>query len=338
VSAAYGNAHGDLEYDQEIYQETLRFEGFERRASRRQEEADAILARTLQEEEEEEDARIQAEQNARVEAESHMVREERERLIHQLLQIYSASPSSPAEPPVYSVPEDKRVAYEAPCALHGDAPIQNFALVSTTECGSSDICAVCYEQLSSGVAVSLRMCGHVFHLDCICEALEHQKGCPTCRRDVRTIPEGTSPSGTMFITRPAIGAAVVARPDAENPVVIKIEYKIPPGKQARYHGSPGRIYEGTEKCAYLPNTSQGNEILHRLVYAFSYGLLFRVASDGTVMWGSIPHLALLGEKEDDARRLACCSEGLDQLGIPRNPSQSPAWHSKLSKYCVRKKR
>jgi hypothetical protein len=251
--------------------------------------------------------------------------EKRRQLVKRLL---NTSPlQSPGED------EAKVVHYEAPGTLEGAGDQSDFTLV--TECNScasekDELCAICYDSLSSnGPVVSLRKCKHNFHLDCIDDALEHSKRCPKCRKDIRSEQKGTSPSGTMNITRPVIGRLADINGYHQYKRAIQIEYVIPDGFQKHYHELPDEPFKGTIKVAYLPNTSQGTRLLSRLIYAFSHGLTFRIAraessKKSIVNWATIPHKfslgdshkLSLGEGDFDDQYMASCNEALDQLGVP----------------------
>lgn len=267
---------------------------------------DMLLAMALQQEEDNYAAALRQDRDRR--------EEERRRLVMQLLENI---PDAPPPPPVE---EDEVIEYVAPETLEVD-PQSDFTLVNDSSWATEkDVCAICFDSLATGLVISLRNCEHMFHMDCIDDALEHSKKCPTCRREVRSQISGDAPSGTMRITRPVINRV----PDMNGYTdkrVIQIEYIIPDGEQREYHEFPGDPYKGTIKIAYLPTNSQGTYLLKRLKFAFRNGLTFRLAQANdtekcVVNWASIPHRFSLGEKEFHDTYMAVCNEALDQLGVP----------------------
>lgn len=51
-------------------------------------------------------------------------------------------------------------------------------------------CSICLEALGSRPVTTLSGCGHAFHADCVCHALQHTRGtCPLCRYQ----PEAPTP-------------------------------------------------------------------------------------------------------------------------------------------------
>jgi deltex-like protein len=298
-----------------------------------QEDSDSLLAWALQQEEEDyavalgqdrerrEEERRQLQQEgddytATLGQDRERREEKRRQLVTRLLN--TSPPQRPAED------EANVVHYEAPDTLEGAGDQSDFTLV--IECNScasekDELCAICFDSLSSyGPVVSLRNCNHNFHLDCIDDALAHSKRCPKCRKDIRSEQKGTSPSGTMNISRPVIDRLADIN-GSQYKRAIQIEYVIPDGFQKHYHELPDEPFKGTIKVAYLPNTSQGNCLLNRLIYAFSHGLTFRIAraesnKKSIVNWATIPHKFSSGEGEFDDHYKASCNEALDQLGVP----------------------
>jgi deltex-like protein len=271
-----------------------------RKQSLRQEDQDALLALALQQEEEDFAAAAEAEENSRRE------------LVDQLLNMNT--------PPHVVEDDNKTIHYQAPEDIEGDMDECDFSLVN--DCKPDDMCAICMEQLCYGTAVSLRVCSHVFHLDCIDDALDHSKRCPQCRKDVRSEPQGPSPSGSMFVTRPVISRVPEVDGYHERKAIM-IEYDIPYGIQKPYHDYPGVVFRGANKVAYLPNTREGNLLLNRLIYAFSRGLTFQIGWTDTteksvVRWASISHMSKYGDnKEVNGQYIEGCNQELDQLGVPR---------------------
>jgi len=59
---------------------------------------------------------------------------------------------------------------------------------------------------------------------------------------------------------------------------IQIHYSFPSGIQGPEHPCPGKRYSGTERIAYLPNTTDGQRILRLLEAAFDHHLVFTVGN------------------------------------------------------------
>jgi hypothetical protein len=272
---------------------------------------DLLLAMALQKEEDDYATALREERDRR--------EEDRRQLVMALLE----------QVPDAHVAPDQVIEYEAPETIDLDEA-SDFALVNDSSwITEKDICPICLESLSEGLVVSLRQCDHFFHLDCLDDLLQQSRRCPKCRQDVRTQHTGTSPSGTMKITRPVIQRAKTATGSFVEKRVIQIEYILPDGEQKNYHDRPGDPYKGTIKVAYLPTNSQGTYLLKRLIFAFKHGMIFRITrtSDGEksiVNWASIPHRFSIGEKEFDSIYMANCNEALDQLGVPTSFSDKPA--------------
>lgn len=54
-------------------------------------------------------------------------------------------------------------------------------------CSHSMQCPICINEITRGQKMTLTSCGHVFHLDCLCEWLgTDTTDCPNCRREILT--------------------------------------------------------------------------------------------------------------------------------------------------------
>lgn len=300
----------------------IKHDASRRRQSIQQEEEDALLAMALQEEEDAFAAEAEAEA---------AVAENTTQLVHELLSMNVPAPSNGV-----NREEDMVIHYQAPDHVEDSSALPDFSLVNESEVGEGENCVICLEPLSSGTVVALRNCGHMFHLDCLDDALEHSRRCPQCREHVRGGLQGTSPSGSMSITRPVV-ARVAGMNGYEETKAIRIEYNIPDGIQQTYHENPGKFFHGVSKVAFLPNTRPGNSLLQRLVYAFNHGMTFQISNNydenkSTVGWANIPHLSniegissssLVGGidaecfAENATIFVENCNDELDQLGVPR---------------------
>ena len=287
-------------------------------SKQRQEEQDLELARGLQKEEEENMLAHTKEED------------ERTRLVQMLLEAATEKAAqqrnkSSQQQQQQEIPP-RVVEYLAPNEIPEALP--PFSLVPESIFDESagggddtkDACAICFDPLSSETAVVLRVCGHIFHLDCIDGALDHSKVCPQCRKSIRQDPQGVSPSGAMSITRRRHG-------NTKKKAVIQIEYNIPDGYQKQFHDKRGGRFRGCKKIAYIPDTTEGRKLLERLVYAFRHGLTFKIVNNPNdpttekdiVDWATIPHMGSVVDEKDDMQFLhfVSCQEELDQLGVPR---------------------
>lgn len=174
------------------------------------------------------------------------------------------------------------------------APAQ---LVSAEECcqrvrtlSRVEDCSICLSKLhGKGRVLQIYSCGHLFHSDCISEALQHDSKCPKCRVPVSKDPQGRSPSGTMTISHSTSRCG--GFPDSNGSIVMS--YNFPSGTQLAYHETPGHTYCGSRRTAYLPNNAAGRQLLMRFKFAWSRGLLFGVGTSlttgrsGQVVWSSV---------------------------------------------------
>ena len=140
----------------------------------------------------------------------------------------------------------------------------------------NDKCVICLEELRDMRCAALGVCkNHIFHHSCLEQALKLKPQCPICRVNVNE-PQGKSPPGSMTVMidpRACSGFECTT---------IVITYDIPAAIQLSYHENPGQQHEGKFTSAYLPNNSDGQNLLKRLKYAFLHGLLFTVGRSLTM--------------------------------------------------------
>jgi len=173
-------------------------------------------------------------------------------------------------------------------------------------------------------------CSHCFHRNCLESSLKnHKPVCPICRKPVRE-PQGACPSGSMSVS---VNTGYICpgfrNKDGTPTQAIVINYSIPSGTQKSYHYHPGVKFSGTSREAYLPHNIEGHELLARLVYAWSRGLIFNVGTSLTshaqnvVTWTSIHHKTSLSGGShgfpDDGYVLNT-NESLDGLYVPDGES------------------
>ena len=106
---------------------------------------------------------------------------------------------------------------------------------------NEEICVICMNVLQSDSrCAALVMCKHphVFHLDCIREALKREPKCPVCRLNVNE-PRGKSPSGIMTVMND------LRKCSGHDVNTIVVTYDIPSAVQLSYHESRGKFMDGS---------------------------------------------------------------------------------------------
>uniref|UniRef100_A0A4W6FEK6 E3 ubiquitin-protein ligase n=1 Tax=Lates calcarifer TaxID=8187 RepID=A0A4W6FEK6_LATCA len=155
--------------------------------------------------------------------------------------------------------------------------------------GQSGYSAHNTDAATAGAVKTLR-CKHEFCEECLEQA---KKGsgpiCPVCK-DVFGVIEGDQPDGKISWT--TYSSPLPGFPDCGT---IVIDYHIPSGTQTEKHPNPGQYYTGVNRRAYLPNNTEGNEVLKLLKKAFDRKLIFTVGTSRTtgienqVTWNDIHH-------------------------------------------------
>ncbi|XP_061584278.1 uncharacterized protein LOC133449160 [Cololabis saira] len=150
-----------------------------------------------------------------------------------------------------------------------------------------ETCPICLDSLKMKKQLK---CKHEFCEECL-KMFEKHNGptCPVCK-DVFGVMIGDQPEGTMkWKTDPA------SLPGFDNCGTIVITYRIQSGIQTEKHPNPGQWYTGTQRTAYLPDNTEGNEVLQLLKKAFDQKLIFTVGESRTtgaenmVTWNDIQH-------------------------------------------------
>lgn len=183
-------------------------------------------------------------------------------------------------------------------------------------------CAVCLEALraSEQNLEQIGTCLHVLHRDCLEDCLHKHPRCPVCRTPFGGAPQGKGPSGTMTIS-----SSSAPCPGFPRCGTITIQYDMPSGTQTCYHDHPGKHFSGANRVAYLPDNSQGRDLLERLKYAWMHGLTFRVGTSLTTnapnqtTWASIHHKTSLNGGAHgfpDPNYIGNCNASLDALHVP----------------------
>ena len=184
-------------------------------------------------------------------------------------------------------------------------------------------CPICMTELvdisDTNPVVKLSGCGHYYHLDCIRQAIGTSPTCPICRLPVGE-PRGKCPSGTMVISGSSQSCG-----GFQQCGTIQIRYQLRSGQQKTFHPNPGVRYSGTSRTAYLPDCTEGQDLLKRLKYAWRRGLSFTVGTSLTtgasnvIVWSSIHHKTSMHggvHGYPDPGYFANCNEELDNLSVP----------------------
>jgi len=182
-------------------------------------------------------------------------------------------------------------------------------------------CPICQDPLTSPQnSVALKVCNHVFHRGCIQQACKFALKCPICRISIGT-PIGKSPSGSMT----AIVSSHMTCGGYPNCGTIEIVYSIFSGIQEHYHENPGQPHNGKHAIAYLPDNTDGQNLLKRLKFAFMHGLTFTVGTSMTTgatnqcTWSSIHHKTYPNggvHGFPDPNFFANCNGELDDANVP----------------------
>ncbi|KAL7541906.1 hypothetical protein ACHAWF_007048 [Thalassiosira exigua] len=210
--------------------------------------------------------------------------------------------------------------YKAPASLDFGV-LPSSVIDPPAHSNMDDKCVICHEVLRDEECAALNVCNnHVFHRSCLRQALKVKPQCPICRLDAGEA-QGKSPSGTMNVMidpRACSGFKCTT---------IVITYHIPSDVQLGYHENPGREHGFKFTSAYLPNNSDGQNLLKRLKYTFLHGLTFTVGTSLTTRaadqctWASIHHkTAMRGGVENhgypDSNFLVNVNSELDALRVP----------------------
>jgi len=106
----------------------------------------------------------------------------------------------------------------------------------------------------------------------------------------------------------------------------QINYNMPPGTQGPEHPNPGVRYDGARRTCYIPDNSEGQQLLAKLQTAFERKLIFAVGTsttsgkENTVIWNGIHHKT---RKDGGAERhgfpdptfMTRCTEELAARGV-----------------------
>ena len=194
---------------------------------------------------------------------------------------------------------------------------------------NTDLCSICQEDLDNGSRlVSLDLCNHDFHFDCLVRTVEHQPSqtyvqCPNCQ-EIHGIKTGNMPAdGQMMWTKQKISL-----PGHSDCGMIMVKYTMQDGVQDDSHPHPGQPFKASSfpRAGCLPDNEQGNKVLRLLVTAWQRRLTFTVGrsasrgEDNCVIWNGIHHKTQIrdngtGHGFPDVSYLDRVTEELRQHGI-----------------------
>ncbi|NXW62371.1 DTX3L ligase, partial [Eurystomus gularis] len=156
-----------------------------------------------------------------------------------------------------------------------------------TEEEKKEECPICMERIKNKEI--LRKCNHAFCKSCIKQAMSYKQVCPVCNT-VYGLVKGDQPDGTM--SSKTVLTPLPGYPDCGT---IVITYNMHGGIQTSNHPNPGKPYCSTFRKAYLPDNSEGREVLQLLQRAFNQKLIFTVGQSRTtgvkdvITWNDIHH-------------------------------------------------
>lgn len=214
------------------------------------------------------------------------------------------------------------IIYEMPTSITETEVLPSNAYSIVTPSDEAE-CTICMNRLCEGDEPTAQLeCGHRLHLGCLTEAAKRKTACPVCRKPFQQeTPIGHMPSGTMACSRsPHLTCSGFA------PGSIVIRYSFASGTQQVYHPNPGQRYHGTTRVAYLPDSSEGRDLLRRLQEAFRHGLTFAIGTsltsgrDNVCTWVSIPHKTRAcggAHGFPDGNYFHNCNAALDNLHVKR---------------------
>ncbi|XP_056126069.1 E3 ubiquitin-protein ligase DTX3L isoform X1 [Rhinichthys klamathensis goyatoka] len=160
----------------------------------------------------------------------------------------------------------------------------------STDPAKDEKCPICLDSIKTPDCTVLSKCKHKFCKDCLARAFQLKPACPICGEIY----------GDLTGTQPKVGTMTVSRDSSSLPGyrkygTIVITYHIPSGRQGNEHPNPGMEYMGASRIAYLPDSTEGNNVLKLLRRAFDQRLTFTIGCSSTtgknnvVTWNDIHH-------------------------------------------------
>ena len=193
--------------------------------------------------------------------------------------------------------------YAVPCAQANGAAaagndfdtVTGCQVVDASQLAENDTCSICMCEFDDNdPALKLSKCSsHYFHRACVnnphCFKQSFLK-CPVCKTSYG-VEVGPQPSGRMTIER----KPHLACEGYNGCGTWEINYSFHNGTQTESMPNPGTPYSGTSRTAYLPDTTEGREVLGLLKTAFQRGLTFAVGQSvttgrqNTTVWNGVHH-------------------------------------------------
>ncbi|XP_078684009.1 uncharacterized protein LOC144917640 [Branchiostoma floridae x Branchiostoma belcheri] len=187
-----------------------------------------------------------------------------------------------------------------PSYPHGNAttpryphPTPNYSASSPSSASGNlnkeDTCPICLCDFT-GAAVTTP-CKHKFCADCLDHSLKVSGQCLVCKSVIGRL-KGNQPQGTMTHRTDYLNPGL---PGYESYPTVEISYYFASGIQGSEHPNPGKPYTGTSRRAYLPDNTEGREVLRLLQRAFDSRLVFTIGTSvttgqtDTVVWNDIHH-------------------------------------------------
>jgi deltex-like protein len=122
--------------------------------------------------------------------------------------------------------------------------------------------------------------GHYFHRHCVMDWMEKHNTCPVCGTYYGKAI-GTQPEGKMTVKK--VSSKL---PGHASCGTINIDFEFPSGTQGENHPHPGSAYAACRKTAYLPDNTEGQNVLKLFELAWERKILFKVddrkSDDGAV--------------------------------------------------------
>lgn len=158
-------------------------------------------------------------------------------------------------------------------------------IIDIIETDTSNICNICLESLDihtterDQVPVRTRICGHSYHLACITRWVGEKSAssqCPVCRKALFTLT-GNQPveSGNDF----EVFEHPSNLPGNSECTTYILRFTIQSGIQTMDMPLPLEPYAGLTLVCYLPNNSEGKELIRLLHVAWDRRLLFRIGTN-----------------------------------------------------------
>lgn len=194
--------------------------------------------------------------------------------------------------------------------------------------GANVTCPICCEAVlvdcknADELPVHPTLCeDHIFHLQCLKVWLKSNASCPLCRKQLivftgfQPVNEGTR---MIVLTEPH------SLPGHDDCNTIRIIFHFESGIQAFGSPLPGEPFQGGDFQTFLPNNSEGQEVLRLLQVAWTRRLLFRVGYNaesgrmdrvilnglelkysvtGGIMHGGYPDVSYMSRLKSDLREL-----------------------------------